>query len=85
MPDQPEYAKLSEVKTHETLYVDNGFTCCDAGPVTLCLDPECKELYFECDAGQHWLEGQINEKGELVGMATTPFNIPDGAPKRQTI
>lgn len=51
----------------QTVFVDAGFTCVDAGPVTIKWDDWGP--YFDCDCGHHHIEGQENEHGTLSGLS----------------
>lgn len=58
--------KLSDLKAGDSVFADSGFTCLHGGFHTVCADDG--GLYLECDDGHHYLEGQENEHGELVGI-----------------
>ncbi len=45
--------------------LDSGFTCRDAGPVTLQEDKN--GVFFPCDEGHHYVDGQ-EENDKLVGI-----------------
>jgi hypothetical protein len=61
--------KLSEIKEGDVLIADGGFTCIPEGrdlPVE--SDPDGK-LYFLCQEGRHYLDGQLADDGDtLVGL-----------------
>lgn len=68
-----EYAKFAELKPGQTIWLDKGFTCRKPGPTKLQADNG--ELYFQCAAGQHFLEGQL-DGGHLIGIyAQEPKSI----------
>ena len=58
------FAKVSEIKAGDKVRLDAGFTCHEAGVVTIKADDG---LYFECDEGHHYLSGQI-EDDHYVGI-----------------
>lgn len=60
------YAKLSELKAGDQVELDEGFTCHKAGFVT--LKDSIGFLYFECDEGEHCLQGQADDGEHLVGI-----------------
>lgn len=63
---------IDDVLVGDTLVLDDGFTCHDAGPVIIKVDPDregTEALYFDCRDGRHYIEGQVdNPDGVLVGM-----------------
>lgn len=62
--------KLSEIRVGDLLKVDDGFSC--VPPNSLVTVYRCKRgLYFECTEGRHYLDGQTNENGNLVGLEKT--------------
>lgn len=64
-----EYAKLSELKGGTMIELDEGFTCHKAGPVMVQGASGEGGLYFRCDAGLHFLDGQLAKDGDhLVGV-----------------
>lgn len=62
----PDWALLSEVRAGDVLIADAGFTCCAPGPVTIRLDDT--GLWFSCHDGCHYLDGQEDERGMLIGL-----------------
>lgn len=60
------FVKFSEVKEGDTLIADDGFTCMDAGPKTVMRGDN--GLYVECMVRKHYLAGQEDETGCLVGF-----------------
>lgn len=65
--------KLSELKAGDTVFVDNGFTCMDAGKKTVKSDRG--HLYVKCDAGNHDLAGQLHDNGTLSGVSLQSFGV----------
>ncbi len=59
--------KLTDITPGQTVTLDAGFTCHKAGPVGVKSDD--LGLYFECTAGHHYLDGQEDEAGELIGIS----------------
>jgi flavorubredoxin len=64
--DGREWVKLSNLKGGETVELDHRFTCHSPGKVTVLLDDD--GLYFTCDEGQHYLEGQCDDDDHCVGV-----------------
>jgi hypothetical protein len=63
------FAKLSELKAGDTIELDGGFSCHPAGKV---LVESCYGyLYFRCSRNKHFLSGQLDESGNLVGIYHT--------------
>lgn len=78
-----EYAKLSDLKPGDMIEIDGGFEEGDcflkAGAQFMVhaedqnwldrLKRKPKELYFNCGAGYHALEGQLDDDGDyLIGV-----------------
>lgn len=61
------YAKLSELKVGDTIELDGGFTCRQAGRATVKARPD-GALYFDCTDGGHALHGQADDGENLVGI-----------------
>lgn len=62
------YSRLEEFQNGEECQVDGDFTCVKAwSTVTIQHDVEGKP-FFECKSGSHYLEGQLNEDGLVVGL-----------------
>lgn len=58
--------KLSDVKAGDEIFADAGFTCMKPGfHLVQCDDGG---LYIECQGGHHYLVGQEDEHGELIGL-----------------
>lgn len=62
-----EYLKFEDVKEGDTVIIDEGFNCMKAGKKRVYADEE-EDLYIECDYGNHYLVGQEDEKGFLIGI-----------------
>ena len=59
------YLKLSEAKVWQTVEVDDAFTCFKPGTrVVLLKDQRNGDFYFHCDAGQHFISGNVDDAGE---------------------
>jgi len=59
--------KLENLKAGDTVILDGGFTCVDAGPTV--LYSEDGDLYFMCKEGGHMVAGQIGHDDHLVGIS----------------
>ena len=68
------YADIRTLKPNQTVYLDRGFTCVDAGPVQLFLDHN-GELCFTCACGTHNLDGQCDNGINCVGVYTEPNDL----------
>lgn len=66
------YAKVSETVEGDVLVTDCGFTCMQPGvekEVKLFRVPDASGgLYLDCQNGKHFLDGQINNHDEYVGL-----------------
>jgi len=61
------FAKANEVKAGDHLKCDEGFTCLK--PHTKVVVQEDEEgLFVSCADGKHYLDGQEDENGNLVGL-----------------
>jgi len=61
------YAKLADLKAGDVLELDQGFTCMK-GERNVCLYHATNELFVHCNHGLHFLSGQDDGDGYLVGM-----------------
>ena len=60
--------KLTEAKTGTKVRADGGFTCIRRGSViTVEIDAEGFP-FVPCRSGGHWLAGQVDADGNLVGF-----------------
>lgn len=57
--------KLSELRVGDIITLDDGFSCLDAGNYKVLWD---NGFYVPCNHGKHYLDGQENEQGILVGI-----------------
>lgn len=58
---------LNDLKPGDVIKIDGGFTC--AGEGYRVVKKDSHGLYFQCRDGQHYLDGQENEDGSLVGIS----------------
>lgn len=77
-----DYLQLSDAANGMIVWLDDGFTCKRAGPVTLRRrdfwpewdkrEPnEQSRLYFQCDEGSHMLDGQCDDGLHCIGVYPT--------------
>lgn len=66
---RPSSLKFNSVKADDTLLADDGFTCLKAGPHEVHSGE--KGLFINCAEGRHYLEGQEDEDGNLVGLTAS--------------
>lgn len=61
------WASLKDVKLADCLRTDAGFECIEEGARVMV---RCDEggLYFNCREGHHYLSGQLDAHGKLVGL-----------------
>jgi hypothetical protein len=65
--DGKPYAKLSELREEDIIAVDGGFDCIEAGPAVVHMDDDGR-LFFCCNAGKHFLDGQCDDGEHCVGV-----------------
>ncbi len=58
--------KLAELKAEDTITLDGGFTCLEAGDHTVLVNDTGP--YIRCSDGLHYLDGQEDMNGELIGV-----------------
>ena len=61
------YARLADLVDGQLVTLDAGFSCMSAGEARVSRDHSTGRMFFRCDCGQHFLDGQ-EEKGYLVGV-----------------
>ncbi len=59
--------KMSDIQAGQSVDLDDGFTCILRGAVLIQVD-EKGELFFYCGDGKHYIDGQEDEDGNLVGI-----------------
>ena len=59
--------RLTDLRPGMIIYADRGFTCVREGHKVVQQDRE-GSLYITCTSGRHYLDGQENAQGELVGI-----------------
>lgn len=62
------YVRLADVEAGQSLVADGGFTCLAPGEVVHVHRDANGALFVSCDEGQHFLDGQEDESGRLVGL-----------------
>lgn len=66
--------KYDDLKEGMLVYVDDGFTCMDAG--TRIVRKNESGFYLDCKEGKHYLVGQIEDDGEtMIGVYRRNPNI----------
>lgn len=69
-----EYAKLSQLKAGDIVWVDDGFDCMKRWSPRVVIAEASdyrpgNELYIKCKSGMHGLEGQLtNDNDSLIGI-----------------
>lgn len=58
--------KLSDIKPGDTVKLDGGFTCHDGGLAL--VHEDSRGLFVFCRDGRHYLDGQEDACGNLVGV-----------------
>lgn len=65
--------KLNEIEPGTVVTVDGGFTCMPTGQKTVEAN-EHGELYVPCADGKHYLSGQADASGDLIGIKLAEAN-----------
>lgn len=61
--------KLSELVSGMTLVDDGGFACLEPSTKhTVLLDTDLNQFYIKCNEGKHFLDGQKDRHGYLIGL-----------------
>lgn len=70
--------QLSDLSPGDIVMLDNGFPCRTAGPARVFYDPD-GGFFVACQDGRHYLDGQEDEAGDLVGLAPPPVDFDPAA------
>jgi len=62
--------QLADIKEDTVLVVDGGFSCLTEGEFVVASRDDIG-LYVPCDDGKHYLAGQTDHHGDLVGLRLT--------------
>lgn len=62
-----QYPKLKDLKAGDVLIADGGFTCMEKGK-EFEVKGDTAGLFVDCDEGEHYLVGQLNSAGDVVGF-----------------
>jgi hypothetical protein len=65
------WAILKTLKPGDRLFTDGGFTCMPDGELKIVRRDE-NGLYVPCRRGKHYLDGQLDERGRLIGLYRSP-------------
>lgn len=71
---EPPWAKLSDLKAGDTIEL-HGFDCA-SGTVTVEQDV-WGDLFFPCAKGRHFVTGQLDDTGHLIGITIRPAEVID--------
>jgi hypothetical protein len=69
-----ERIKLNDLKPGDTIVADGGFTCLRAGEHKVW--EKHGQLVVVCDDGDHFLDGQEDDDGYLVGLSKGSCDRP---------
>jgi hypothetical protein len=70
--------KMTDLKVGDVVVADGGFGCLEDGQRCEVKANAKGELYVECDHGNHYLEGQKDFHGELIGLTKAEEIRPAG-------
>jgi hypothetical protein len=74
-----QFANFADVKVGDKMEIDSRFSCHDPGIVEIKEHP-VNGLFFDCDAGHHYLDGQKDEFDYLRGMYSLEEKMNDLIP-----
>jgi len=63
--------KMSDLKPGDKLKADGGFSCLKLGEIRTVQSAE-DGLFITCNKGRHYLNGQTDETGKLIGLDLFP-------------
>lgn len=63
-----QFAKAADVQAGTKLVPDAGFTCMEAGKIVEVAKDE-RGLFVPCSHGRHYLDGQLDDGVEYIGLA----------------
>ena len=77
------YARLKKVRAGDVLITDSGFTCMARNSAKTVYSCRGRNggLWIACRDGRHMLDGQLDERGRLIGLRwpkPPPSNTLDG-------
>lgn len=59
--------KLTDIKAGDAVITDDGFTCMPSKRTKVREDDI--GLYVPCRSGKHYLDGQLDGRGHLIGIS----------------
>lgn len=60
--------KETEIREGDNLIADGGFSCMKEKTKSIVKKDENNELYVDCADGTHYLSGQRDGKGSIIGF-----------------
>lgn len=63
------FANIKDVTAGTKLVCDGGFTCIAAGSTLEVQASDTGNLYVPCRHGRHYLDGQTDDDGVIVGLS----------------
>ena len=66
------HIRLTDVMVGDILIADAGFSCIEDQKKCRVLEDKDKGLYILCSNGKHFLDGQTDTIGDLVGLVLKP-------------
>jgi hypothetical protein len=61
------YSKIFAIRPGDRMVAYGGFACVAAGAVVT-IETDAGGLFFRCADGRHYLESQVDERGECLGL-----------------
>lgn len=69
--------KYSDVQIGDRLVADGGFTCLPKDKLVT-VESDGDGPFIRCSAGKHFLDGQTDDAGELIGLRAAADEPPGG-------
>lgn len=66
--------KIDDIHPGTVLIADGGFTCLRCGDTRSVERDDKGEPYIRCDNGRHYLDGQEDDDGNLIGLVLDPVS-----------
>ena len=66
------WANLKTLKPGDRRFTDGGFPCMPDGELKVVRSDDNGQLYVACQHGKHYLDGQDDGDGKLIGLYHSP-------------
>jgi hypothetical protein len=76
------FARIGDLRLGDTVRLE-GLTCVNSGETRELLQTDEGQLYFQCNEGKHFIDGQVDNHGNYVGMTLEWQNPIDSRGPRE--